>query len=75
MKFKYVMFDTPNGSTPIIFPDHLQHTEIVQTFQSDYYKPVSAGFVTMPGAKVYGKSVGLGLNSREIDTAIINRDD
>ncbi len=67
-KTKYVITD---HNIIIIFPDYLEHRQ----FSS--FNPVSAGFISIgvngKGAMVcqcYGKSISLGLESREGDTKI-----
>jgi len=69
---KYVMCVDPQSELeyPILFPFHVWH----HTFAP--MNPVSAGFVSLDpldGWQAFGKSVGLGIESREQDTMIIQR--
>jgi hypothetical protein len=78
MKKKYIVIDDGLGEKIIVFPDCIAHQNVALAF----HKVVSAGFIMFQSQpdvpeiefKCYGKSVGLGLESRlDIDSAIASR--
>ncbi len=74
-QFKYVIFGTPVGEVPILFPTFVNHDSIVFMEQ----KPVSAGYAEVDGdgegIKVWtgDGSKSLGLRSRPEDAAIVKQ--
>ena len=65
---KYVI---TSDNTIIVFPELLQHSEFKN------FNPISAGFISFgvnkqgnPSCTCHGKSISLGLKSREEDTKI-----
>lgn len=87
MKYKYVMFTDKHGKQfPVIFPEHIAHSEISAGVQHavrsselaqglrDWScpKPTSAGFIdTLHVEYVYGDSETLGLKAAAKDHLII----
>jgi len=75
---KYIMIDK---DTPVLFPDHLQHRDVASRMCRDFTSITSAGFVSLNGRdecgntllEAYGKSVSLGVESDEKDSAVMNR--
>jgi hypothetical protein len=76
---KYIMAKTTHLSTPvpIIFPDHIKHTEMFQMISGMVVELISAGFVSItPDEKIqcWGKSIGLRIDSRPVeDSAIVQK--
>jgi hypothetical protein len=70
MKCKYVMLVEWGIETPILFPDHLEHSAAVNPNQ---HKPISAGFCYIGGGdvSVYGFSTSLKIEHRPEDADII----
>lgn len=76
MKMKYIIIDSVLcGEYPILFPDHITHADMARKFVNS--KIISAGEVIVHGEDLWieteGKSLSLGLNSREKDEKIIKR--
>lgn len=67
---KYVIFENHSQILPVVFPDHITHSDI----KIENAKPVSAGFVDVSYGgfcTVYGKSTSLKLDSRPVDSSIL----
>ena len=77
---KYVVIEelTLMGEAMYVFPDYIQHNEFVCNMDAED-RVVSAGFLYFSvkddtiEVEVYGKSVSLGVESRERDTRIAQR--
>jgi hypothetical protein len=63
---KYIVIPYKGLEVPIVFPDVIQHDLFT------FLHPISAGFTFRNGVAV-GKSISLGLKSREEDTALLQR--
>lgn len=66
---KYIIFKSGDLLKPIIFPDHIAHSEII----CKNAIPVSAGFfkIDFGDITVYGESVSLKLKPRKQDNELI----
>ena len=79
---KYIIVDAGLDVRPILFPCTINHSDFLKMFSKEYI--VSAGFFEV-GAKptkeddrdisvcCWGKSVTLGITSREEDSALIKK--
>lgn len=74
---KYIIVDTGQVVVPILFSDVVAHTEIANKVGGQV---LSAGFCSVsineqlqPRYVCWGKSVSLGVSSREQDNDILNR--
>jgi len=86
---KYVMFDVDGIDVPVIFPEVMQHHQVVVAARFGKAKPVSAGKLsvypkldglgdetdkeTVLGFEAYSESISLNLKSRPEDSNIITR--
>jgi len=75
-EMKYIIIDSALcGEYPILFPDHINHCDMVRRFENN--KIISAGKVIFHGEdrwiETVGKSISLGLDSREKDEILIER--
>ena len=72
---KYIVFETPRGEAPVLFPHEFTHSWVAGQMRP--MKAVSAGFVEPAaggGLRCYGNSSSLQLISRgEEDTALVRR--
>jgi hypothetical protein len=70
---KYIVVGVGNLEVPIIFPETLNHSEVARPFKN----VISAGFCSIPDREseysVWGKSVSLGIESREKDAELLDR--
>lgn len=68
---KYLMFEVNGIPAPVLFPDHVKHSEVAAA--SKFFDTVaSAGFVEIgETVRTYGQSVGLNLSSRPEDARFI----
>ena len=67
---KYIIFQENDILKPVIFPDHINHSEI----KLDKAIPISAGFLTINEfgmVEVYGQSESLKLKPKEDDDKIL----
>lgn len=72
---KYIVFDTDLLEEMFIFGDTIQHNDVARML-GVRDKIISAGFIQVSEDKAaaYGKSISLGVESREeIDSQIANR--
>lgn len=69
---KYIMYDRGGIETPILFPQFIEHDNMAIMIVPKG-KLISAGFVKLLDGKAHvsGKSISLGLLSREEDSEII----
>ncbi|MHA2067272.1 MAG: hypothetical protein ACXABY_23135 [Candidatus Thorarchaeota archaeon] len=81
---KYIIIEYNGHELPIIFSPLLAHADVAKPYSNkSYSKVVSAGFVYTNAESyengpdvcfyAYGKSVSLGITSREQDAEIIGR--
>lgn len=76
---KYIVFEVPDlPPTPVIFPDHIAHSDISMTMRKEKaWLPVSAGFMGHIDAMGYfwasGESISLKLKSNPNDATLIQR--
>lgn len=73
-KMKYICYDDGHVDTLIVFPDHIQHSDMARQLNLAQGMLLGAGFVVMgnDGAPMcYGDSVSLDIKSREEDTFIL----
>jgi len=69
---KFVTFIDYHGEQIIVFPDHIQHLQFAKAIQSASYsdmEPIAGGFVV--NGECVGKSISLGMGSREEDTVLL----
>jgi hypothetical protein len=80
-KSKYIIYSHAiDPDTPLIFPMWVKHSDMAELLPPSS-EVLSAGFVEFgipgkygdPECRAYGDSVSLGIKSREIDSALINR--
>lgn len=73
---KYIVFRNrvTEDEFPLIFSEHLEHFLIDSAMRDThhYLSTISAGFCT-PAGNAYGKSVTLGLHSRDEDSDLIKK--
>lgn len=73
MPMKYLILQTQDGETSIIFPDFMYHDQVEEAF--DHKEVIAAGLIKMDGKKLvcFGESSSLGIGSRgEDDDAVIH---
>lgn len=82
---KYVIFDVDGIDVPVVFPEVIQHYQVVvNTTWGEKAKPVSAGkvsiYVKLNGLgdevvsyEAHGESISLGLKSRPEDSNILTK--
>lgn len=68
---KYIVVEEDGEPYPIIFPEHIAHSEIGGLFR----RVVSAGFVLLgeTEATAFGRSASLGVGSRSGDSQLLSR--
>lgn len=77
---KYIVYDTPLGEVPIIFPNHVEHAHVANMLDVRS-EVLGAGFVSFESnpedptivARCHGDSTSLGIRSRPDDRDIIQR--
>lgn len=79
-EMKYVVVKTDAGEQIYVFPKQIDHDAFAEVlsyikmggknWKREYREPVSAGFTD--GVSCYGRSETLNLNSRSIDTDLLN---
>ncbi|KKM28124.1 hypothetical protein LCGC14_1567810 [marine sediment metagenome] len=74
---KYVMFDVDGIDVPVVFPEVIQHYQVVvNTIWGSKVTPVSAGKITLFAplrVEAHGESISLELKSRPEDSAILTK--
>lgn len=77
IQMKYIMLNTLNGFSPILFPESFSHHSMADAHirARAGHVTVSAGYVklTAEGVVCYDESVSLGLKPRLEDATIIER--
>ena len=70
MPMKFVILQTRNGETPILFPDTVFHDQVEEAF--DHNGVISAGFISFAAGKLscHGESESLGIKARGEDDEI-----
>jgi hypothetical protein len=74
MPMKYLIVQTPDGETPVIFPDYMYHNDFEEMLGGP--DVVAAGLIEIVEGKVRcsGSSLSLGIDSRgEDDQFVINQ--
>jgi len=68
---KYLILQTPDGETPIIFPDFMYHDQVEEAL--DHKEVIAAGLIKLDGGKItcYGESSSLGIGSRGEDDEMV----
>lgn len=71
MPMKYVVLQTPDGETPVIFPEDMYHDQIEEAL--GHQEVIAAGLVDLKDGKVrcYGESFSLGIKSRGEDDQVL----
>lgn len=77
---KYEMFDVDGIDVPVIFPNVVQHNQVVaHTSCGEKGTPVSAGSIILlgphfpPRVEAHGESIGLNLKARPEDSGILTK--
>lgn len=82
MEMKYVVVDSEAGEQLFVFPKNIDHDEFAsvlsyikhgsaRNWERIYRKPIAAGFTD--GVYCYGRSETLDLESRGVDTALLQK--
>ena len=75
MAAKYIVFKCGGEETPVVFPESIQHKEMVLKTEWEECCPVSAAYFSVIGGKVevFGFSKSLDLKPRPEDANLIQK--
>ena len=71
MAMKYLILQTQDGETPVIFPEFMYHDQLEEALEHDGV--IAAGFIKLDKGKLvcFGESSSLGIESRKEDDVML----